>query len=251
VAHHWIESSNLSHAWARALYVANKEPSKEVVPLVVSIAGFSQSNDFQEDANIRAELDKYLAATGRQSVQTVASTIFPTSLWNQSAPRSAVFSRYERLLPRLLKASPKNRRGLYFERMITGGPKGKENQLEFGMSAYLARKAVRRSILQVGVFQPGRDHSRAAMLGFPCLQHVTFAPSSHGLSVNAFYATHYLVERAYGNYVGLCALGKFVAHELKLPLDRVTCFAGIAEFETSRSGMARLLKRVATHVDGS
>ena len=47
------------------------------------------------------------------------------------------------------------------------------------------------------------------------------------MNVNAFYATQYAFERAYGNYLGLCRLGHFVAHELKLTLDRVTCFTGI------------------------
>jgi hypothetical protein len=47
------------------------------------------------------------------------------------------------------------------------------------------------------------------------------------LNVNAFYATQYAFERAYGNYLGLCRLGRFVAHELKLELARVTCYTGI------------------------
>jgi hypothetical protein len=59
--------------------------------------------------------------------------------------------------------------------------------------------------------------------------------------VNAFYAMHYLVERAYGNYVGLCRLGQFVAHELRLPLVRMTCIAGIATCEVSKRKLGSLL----------
>ncbi|MEB5016537.1 hypothetical protein RXP78_29840, partial [Pseudomonas aeruginosa] len=76
------------------------------------------------------------------------------------------------------------------------------------------------------------------MRGFPCLQHVTFAPAKDGLNVNAFYATQYMVERAYGNYLGLCRLGQFVAHELKLPLKRFTCFTGLA----LREGKVKIAK---------
>jgi hypothetical protein len=177
-------------------------------------------------------------------VSSVANTIFPTSLWNPSRKRTDLFERYLKLLPKLRRASAKNRRGIYFERMITGGPPGKENQLDFAIGAYLERKGVRRSILQVGIFNPSLDHSRAALLGFPCLQHVTFAVTADGLCVNAMYATQYLVERAYGNYLGLCQLGRFVAHELNLPLVRVTCFAGIAEFETSTKSMSNLLGEI-------
>jgi hypothetical protein len=125
--------------------------------------------------------------------------------------------------------------------MITGGPKGHENQLEFAIGTYLARDGVRRSVLQVAVFDPNRDHSAAAQLGFPCLQHVTFAPTDEGLCMNAFYATQYMVERAYGNYVGLCRLGQFVAHEMERHLVRVTCFTGIAECEMPKSKVATIL----------
>jgi hypothetical protein len=62
--------------------------------------------------------------------------------------------------------------------------------------------------------------------------------------VNAFYATQYMVERAYGNYVGLCRLGRFVAHELDLPLVRFTCFAGIAECEVPKTSLTALLATV-------
>ena len=96
-------------------------------------------------------------------------------------------------------------------------------------------------MLQIGVFDPGSDHSAAAQLGFPCLQHVTFAPTDEGLTVNGFYATQYLVERAYGNYVGLCRLGQFVAHEIQLPLVRMTCFTGIAECDMAKTKLTKLL----------
>lgn len=128
--------------------------------------------------------------------------------------------------------------------MVTGGPKGHENQLEFAINTYLTRGGVRRSILQIGVFDPSRDHSAAAQLGFPCLQHVTFAPTKEGLCVNAFYATQYMVERAYGNYVGVCRLGRFVAHEMKLPVVRVTFFTGIAECEMPKNKLESLLATI-------
>src|ERR1700729_973240 len=125
--------------------------------------------------------------------------------------------------------------------MISGGPKGEENQLQFALSHFTARPKVRRSMLQVGVFQPAVDHTNAAQRGFPCLQQVSFAPTSGGLAICAFYAVQYLMERGYGNYLGLCRLGRFVAHELKLPLAKVTCIAGIAELDANKSSTIELL----------
>lgn len=237
---HYIDAPNLSVAWARAIRAASVRGRREVGPLVVSVTGFDKSGEYQEDPRIRRALDKVLRSRGMQAVDTVASTIFPWSMWNPSAPRAQLFARYQRIAPRIKRASAKNKRGIYFERMITGGPKGKENQIEFALSTYGRRKAVRRSVLQIGVFNPALDHSAAAQLGFPCLQHVTIAPLRDGLCINAFYASQYLIERAYGNYVGLCRLGRFAAHELGLPLVRMTCFTGVAECDVSKKALASL-----------
>lgn len=241
---HFVEDRNLSVAWARALLFASTPGNKEVGPIVVSVTGFDESGVYEEEPSIRKALDALLASEAMQAVDTVASTIFPSSMWNSSSPRGQLFARYRKIAPRIRRASAKNRRGIYFERMITGGPAGHENQLEFALRTYLARPSVRRSVLQIGVFDPSRDHSAAAQLGFPCLQHVTFAPVDGGLCLNAFYASQYIVERAYGNYVGLCRLGRFVAHELDLPLVRMTCFTGIAERDVGKSKLASLLSTI-------
>jgi hypothetical protein len=133
--------------------------------------------------------------------------------------------------------------------MTSGGPPGNENQLDFILSTYKARSGVRRSALQLAIFDPARDHSAAALLGFPCLQHVTIAPTAEGISLNGFYATQYIVERAYGNYLGLCRLGRFVAHELGRPLVRMTCFTGIS-LHDSKVGKARM-KGVLAAIDAA
>lgn len=241
---HYIEEPNLALAWARALQAASAPGRKEIGPLVVSITGFDEAGAFREDPTIRSALDEVLAREGMQTVETVAGTIFPWSMWNPSAPRKQLFERYCNIARRLRRAAAKNRRGIYFERMITGGPAGHENQLDFALGAYTSRDGVRRSVLQIAVFNPNHDHSTAAQLGFPCLQHVTFAPTDGGLCLNAFYASQYMVERAYGNYVGLCRLGQFAAHELGLRLVRMTCFTGIAECEVAKNKLTGLMAAV-------
>ena len=237
---HYIDEANLSVAWARALRAASAPGHREIGPLVVSVNGFDESGAVHEESRIRTALEDVLKRGGKQTIETVASTIFPWALWNPSASRHRLFERYRKIVPRLKRAT-KNRRGIYFERMIAGGPRGRENQLDFALKTYGARRGVRRSVLQIGVFHPGLDHSAAAQLGFPCLQHVTFAPVDGGLCLNAFYASQYLVERAYGNYVGLCRLGQFAAHELDLPLIRMTCFTGIGECDIGKTKLAKLL----------
>ena len=122
-----------------------------------------------------------------------------------------------------------NKYGLYFERLIGFGcdKEGKQgvNQLEHILSTW-KRGNHRRTALQASLFDPRKDHTHQQRRGFPCLQHVSFSPTNTGgLAVTGFYATQYVVERAYGNYLGLCRLGEFMAHEMGLKLDRMTCIA--------------------------
>lgn len=247
---HYIEESNLSIAWGRGLRLVSARGNSEVVPLVVAITGFDEQGNVEEVSQVHGALENVLAAEGKQGIETVANTIFPRSLWNPAASRAVLFKRYLDILPKIRKLTRKNVRGTYFERMITGGPPGRENQLEFGIDTYLACSGVRRSVLQVAIFDPNRDHSAAALLGFPCLQHVTFAPSDQGLCLNAFYAAQYMAERAYGNYLGLCRLGQFVAHEMELPLARLTCFTGIAECEMAKAKLAPVLRVIDSVLGG-
>lgn len=245
---HFVEDENLSFAWGKALQLVSQKGQKEVAPLVVSIVGFGDDGRIREDGAVRGEVDALLYAEGAESVETTANTIFPHSLWNPRCDRAQLFERYSRVYPRIERASRKNSRGVYFRRMTTGGPDGHENQLDFVIDGYMARPGVRRGILQVAVFDPKRDHTMAARVGFPCMQHVTFAPTQNGLSVNSFYATQYIAKRAYGNYVGLCRLGRFVAHELGVPLTRVTCYAGVAELDVTKRAISPALRAVEAHL---
>ena len=72
--------------------------------------------------------------------------------------------------------------------------------------------------------------------------------------MNAFYAKQYMVERGYGNYLGLCRLGEFVAHELGLSLTRVTLHVGSAELDSNKRDAEALLASIEneleTHIGG-
>lgn len=231
-----IDEENLSHAWAKAFLHIIENSGKEISPLVISITGFNDGIP-NEDIDIRQSLDKCLADNGEQEIHTVANTIFPDSLWKHSKnQRQKLFEQYLNIFPRIQAVEPnKNRRGIYFERLIDFGSddQSKVNQLEFIISEYQKRKGVRRSMFQASIFDPGRDHISAPYLSFPCLQHVSFVPQekTKTLTLNAFYATQQLLNKAYGNYLGLCRLGNFMAHEMGLTFSRMNCFVGVAKLE--------------------
>jgi hypothetical protein len=239
-----IEDKNLSHAWARVLLHIIDNPGKEISPLVISLHGFINSIP-QEDQTIREALDNSLMAKGEQTVHTVANTIFPLAYWREF-DRKKLFDTYIKNLPRIKRLEPhKNRRGLYFERLIAFDSNyqncdaQKINQLEHIIFEYNFRLGVRKSMFQASIFDPAQDHVRQAQLGFPCLQHISFVPNNKDktLTLNAFYATQQILDKAYGNYLGLCRLGNFMAHEMGLQFERMNCFVGVEKLrgEISKS----------------
>ena len=220
-----IEERNLSVAWGKAFLEVFK--ANEVSPLVVVIKDLDGGGP-PEAPSIREALDGALETEHKGLCHTVANTIFPIGLWNPEAGREELFERYLRILPRLGKHKG-NRNGLYFERLISFGHKSSHavgvNQLEHVIQTWNAGNP-RRSALQASVFDPHRDHTNQRQRGFPCLTQLAFDPQDNGrLAVTGVYVTQYMFERAYGNYLGLCRLGQFMAREMGLILTQVTCVA--------------------------
>jgi len=242
-----VDEPNLSLAWGKALVAAYDVTGNEIAPLVLNIQ--NNADDAMETPEIRSALDAALMNCGYQSVQTVANTIFPTSLWRMSSgDRTRLFSLYEKCLPRLHKLEPQlNNRGLYFERLVAFGRGPKNgNQLDFILELNDSRKGVIRSKFQASIFDPERDHVRAARTGFPCLQHVSFVPNrkTSELSMNAFYATQLLFQKGYGNCLGLWRLGEFMAGEMGLRLKNLTCVVGVEMLGATKTKVADLVKVV-------
>jgi len=239
----FIQDTDLAHAWARAFLEAMKPGRREILPLVVTVTGFADDRPTENPA-IRCALDEAILRMEEFSCFTVASTIFPQSLWNPEESRDQLFERYRRILPRLRKMEKRNQYGLYFERLIAFGPQ-KINQLDHIISTYQGGNH-RRSSLQASIFDPAVDHTNQRQRGFPCMQQIAFAPFGDGeLAITGFYAIQHLFERAYGNYLGLCDLGHFVAHELGLRLTQMTCVAGVAKLgNVNKADLRDLLRKL-------
>lgn len=229
----FISDDNLSHAWARAFQESMKPGQSEIIPLVINITGF-QNSDPTEDIQIRQLIDEALQDEGEYKCDTVANTIFPNSFWNPTKDRELLYQRYHSSFRGIKKSASQNRYGLYFERLVNYGTEQK-NQLEHIINTYQGGNH-RRSALQASIFDPSKDHTNQPLRGFPCLQHVTFIPDAKNkeLTVTGFYAMQYIFRKGYGNYLGLARLGKFIAHELGFKLTGLTCMASIAKLEISK-----------------
>jgi hypothetical protein len=238
-----IDSHNISDAWSAAVGLARNTPGHEAFNLNVSVTGLERGGP-DENADMRSLLDEMLSAAEMASVETVANTIFPESLWNPRRPKEDLFARYMKAFPKIRRYPP-NRRGTYFERMIDYPAENgqKFNQLSQVIETYLGGNH-RRSALQVSVIVPWKDLNDARQQGFPCMQQVALIPRAAAgtLRVVGFYPHQYLFERAYGNYLGLIRLGRFVAHEMHLTLSAMTCVATIAHLDVPVRTIAPVLE---------
>jgi hypothetical protein len=236
------DQPSLSHAWSVAFDKITAPGVDEIAPLIVT---FPHEENEPREHPIQSLIDDALRAQDEFTTRTVANTMFPYTLWNPNQPRARLYERYERAF-RLIGRVQQNRNGTYFQRLVAyDGKNGPVNQLEKLLSSFDSGNH-RRSALQAGIFDPARDHTKQRQRGFPCLQQVSFAPvGDDELHVNGFYATEYLFEKAYGNYLGLRDLGIFIAHELNRRLTRVTCVAGIALLGDVKKSTAREL---AAHI---
>ncbi len=244
-------SNNLSIAWAQAFLAVMEPGMAELSPLVISVTDFTVNGVANENEAVRKRLDQELEKSGDYQCHSVANTIFPESMWNPSSKNNAeeLFERYERNWPRI-KSYRDNRRGVYFRRLTAFQPKNADgtdgqrvNQIQYILDTFKSGNH-RRSALQASLFDPTRDNTNSRQQGFPCLQQVGFASVGNGgLCVTGFYPLQYMFTKAYGNYLGLCRLGRFMAAQMGLSLTQMHCMVPNAKLGASnKSELMRLAK---------
>lgn len=223
--------------------VMSNESQWELSPLIASFSANTSVPSYCDE--LEHDLNKYLGSVGQPSINTTASTIFPSSL---ASGKESVFERFDKVWE-VVKKDNRNYKGHYFRRLVAYNEKNGEpiNQLKHIIETYNGIEGVRkpvhrRSALIALTFDPALDHTAQAMRGFPCLQQICLVPSKEGkLILNAVYAMQHLSDRAYGNYLGLERLGNFMAEEMGLELTEVNCIASILSIGNMKKHLAKNL----------
>ena len=256
-----IEGSSISNVWAQMFLRIMKGGGREITPLIISITGFEGQRGIQpeEDWKLRSELDGLISEQGKFPLDGLAHGIFPLALWEKAGlgeDRHRFFELVKRWTPdwqTFMKWEFHMRypiKDFYFNRMINYGRGPCDgNQIEWILSQYLSRPGVRRSMFQISIFDPERDHNARAQTPFPCLQHLSFNITKDGLTLNAYYATQQLFDKAYANYLGLCHLGIFLSKEMGIPLYRVNDIAGIGKLDNVKKNDTRLNRLIEISED--
>ena len=248
---------SVSEAWLLSLERAAATPDGRAVNVVSTV-----TEPGAEIGSVRRVIDCALLAAKAQEVQTVAETIFPASLYpdpgldwspelggaerdllDQAA--ACLYEAYAAALPMLLTVSANNR-GTYFSRMVTwpGREVGGVNQLAARIKRLRAEHTASRythNALDIDVAADavsGEDDLQGLQVyaatdrrtrGFPCLTHIDLTLHQGRLHMVAVYRHQYLIDKAYGNLLGLSWLLQFLCQQTGYAIGELVVHATLAD----------------------
>jgi hypothetical protein len=241
-----IQEDTIVSAWLRAVDHLLRSPRHEDFNVMLEMESPTSFN--AGDRGVGGRVDRFLTGHGVQALHTVANTIFPADLYRRYGA-SGVFDHYpEAVYPRLKKCR-KNSWGTYVHRMVrrTAADGTVVNPLRNVISRLQAEVNgggnAKRARYELNMVDPFLDLSTsdptlpgdAKAMGAPCLSHLSFKLRDGAVALTAFYRSHYYVERALGNLLGLSNLMRFVAREAGLEPGVLTCISSMAQIDCGQN----------------
>lgn len=192
----------------------------------------------RQDQTVADALDAFLVGHDRFGNHTVAETIFPGYEYTRRGV-DGVYNVYpDEIYPRI-KDHPEMRRwGAYAYRLLRRQDEnGKQyNPLEDCIKKMKDRQP-KRAAYELGLgfgFDLATyddDDDRGARMGGPCLSHLSFKFIDETIQLTAMYRSHYYLQRAYGNLLGLARLQGFVADQIGVAQGILVCHSTMAVLE--------------------
>lgn len=190
-------------------------------------------------------LDRFLATRGGLPINTVINTIFP-ALTYQRHGATGLSERYLNDIYPTLKRHPEWRWGTYAQRLFQRrDPSGVDikplETLVAKLKTQLALSGTQRAVyelsmvepfLDIPIYEPSQDRNRP--IGGPCLVHVSVKlTNDHRLMLTGFYRSHFYIQRALGNLLGLAHLQHFIAKEAGVEVGPLVCHSSMAQLDLS------------------
>jgi hypothetical protein len=253
-----VVGDNLSSAWMQALALLVERGGAAVNLNVTFLAAVD------DDPAVRERLNRLLAERGKERVETVANTIFPSGLYAAHLGDEAAARLYQvyDVGMRMHRRRKPNDRDTYFNRLVSYPTKdGPFNQLDYVIARLRKQMRLRSansSAYEMGLSDPAPGQRIADadlrvqapskdrnIYGFPCLSHISLTLERPCLHLTALYRNQTFVERAYGNYLGLVRLLRFVCAEVGCTPGEVQCTATHASAQLSEHGKTRVTRLAA------
>lgn len=235
-AHAFVEGGSLSEAWLRTVARVRRGAGRKLFHTMTVV-----DRPWEEDPAVRTAVDGMLRAQRRPPVETVANTIFPARLAEVAADAADLGHRYRKMYPRI-RRFPGNTAGTYFGRLVQyPGRDGGTDQLH-RLVEHLRREFAGTGPMSAMYEAPldvpeGRDETGAAVgmvravadnsrRGFPCMSLLSVQLDGRRLHMLAQYRYEYLLEKGYGNYLGLARLQQYIAAQSGLRPGQLSIVAG-------------------------
>lgn len=236
-----IEADTCVDAWLQAVAHLLKCPEWRAYTLVLEIARPLALP--ARDRAVHDIVDEFLRNKNGLPISTVVNTIFPAQLYERHGA-AGVYDQYPTLYPKIQHHGDARSWGTYAMRMIERTDhKGKtihplqDLVTKLGKQAKLA--GGKRAAYELGtvdlftdipIYEPG--HDRALIMGGPCLSHVSVKLTpKHAVHLTGFYRSHYYIQRALGNFLGLAHLQHFIAREAGVETGPLVIHSSMAQLD--------------------
>lgn len=236
MADRYVIGKDVPTAWLQAVRTVEAMPRRQATHLVVRIESPSEG-----DLITRGLLNALLLELGLDSVETVRNTLFPTE-WAAKFPEPTELAEYYRgQLATIARFQDRGQfRGTYFGRLVDF-PRGNEgvDQLSDVVEKLRHAHGQKRRVTsryEMNIYSEERDHRK--LMGFPCLSFCSFHLGDGVLHMSAHYRSHFMIQRAYGNYLGLAELLNYVAAASGFPAGELLVISGHATID--KVGVRRL-----------
>lgn len=245
IADRYVSAPDLSHGWLETVRLVAGIRGHKAVHVVVRITDPSI-----EDPAIRAAAQGLIDrrnATSRDDlpdIDTTRNTIFPAA-WARRTDGPAALAAYyrERYTKEGLRGFNQNGRGTYFGRIVaypreTGKPADQLTDTIRKITEELAARSNKSSRYEINIYNERKDRSP---MSFPCLAHLSVHLHQRCVHLQAVYRNEYLVGRAYGNYLGLAELQRYIARHAGADPGELLMTLGHVELETGNIQAAQAM----------
>jgi hypothetical protein len=222
------QQPDCASAWREAVRAVDSQPGHSAYNVILDVADPVAANSPFQDPRTKI-VDNFLSAH-EKSVETIANTIFPQSLYYRY--RSPEF--FDIFVKNVLGKVRRNERwsGYYFERMIRL-PGSDMNPLWDIVTRIRNPSVTALNKFELPIFDTHRDVDDSPY-GGQCLSFLSFklqSGSPKTLALTAVYRNHFYTEKLLGNLIGLGRLMNFVAREADLSVGNLTVVSTHAEID--------------------
>lgn len=244
----YVTAANLSEGWLQAVNALVRIDGHKAVHFVVRITDPTvevahirgRAQELIDDWNSGKEISDYY-----HDIETTRNTLFP-SVWarRHADPQELVSHYRSHYTTSGLRGLRANATGTYFGRIVAY-PRG-EGEAPADQLGDTIRKvreelntnAPKSSRYEISIYHEATDRSP---MGFPCLAHLSVHLHERALNLHAVYRNEALISRAYGNYLGLAELLRYLSKACDIAVGELMVTAGHVELDGRMQAVRRML----------